>query len=69
MSTAKPVQLEDRACFHCTHRGNCCRGLEDQLMLEPADAYDMARYLWAQGRVNSILFQVLHSLYYKLRPG
>ena len=54
MSTAKPVRLEDRVCFHCTRCGNCCRDLEGQLMLEPADAYDLARYLWAQGKVNSI---------------
>lgn len=54
MNTVKPVQLEDRVCFHCTRCGNCCRDLEGQLMLEPADAYDLARVLRAQGRAESI---------------
>ena len=54
MSAAKPVRLEDQVCFHCTRCGNCCRNLEGQLMLEPADAYDLARYLRAQGRAGSI---------------
>ena len=54
MNTVKPVQLEDRVCFHCSRCGNCCRDLEGQLMLEPADAYDLARILRAQGRAESI---------------
>lgn len=54
MNTAKPVQLEDWVCFHCTRCADCCRDLEGQLMLEPADAYDLARYLRAQGRADSI---------------
>lgn len=54
MNTVKPVQLEDRVCFHCTRCGNCCRDLEGQLMLEPTDAYELARYLRVQGRVSSI---------------
>ena len=54
MSAAKPVRLEDRVCFHCTRCGNCCRDLEGQLMLEPPDAYELARYLRTQGRADSI---------------
>lgn len=54
MNIAKPVQLEDRVCFHCTRCGNCCRDLEGQLMLEPADAYGLAQILRAQGRADSI---------------
>lgn len=54
MNTVKPVQLEDWVCFHCSRCGNCCRDLEGQLMLEPADAYDLARVLRAQGRAESI---------------
>lgn len=45
MSTAKPVRPKDRGCFHCTRCGNCCRDLEGELMLEPADAYGLARFL------------------------
>ena len=54
MSAVKPVRPKDWVCFHCTRCGNCCRGLDGNLMLEPADAYDLARVLRAQGRADSI---------------
>lgn len=53
MSTAKPVRPKDWVCFHCTRCGNCCRDLEGELMLEPADAYDLARCLRTQGMATS----------------
>lgn len=54
MSTAIPVRPKDWVCFHCTCCADCCRGLDGNLMLEPPDAYDLARVLRAQGRVSSI---------------
>lgn len=54
MSTAKPVRPKDWVCFHCTRCGNCCRDLEGELMLEPSDAYGLARCLRAQGMGTSI---------------
>lgn len=54
MSAVKPVRFKDWVCFHCTRCADCCRGLEGNLMLEPADAYDLARVLRAQGKAGSI---------------
>lgn len=54
MSTAVPVRPKDWVCFHCTRCADCCRGLEGNLMLEPPDAYNLARILRAQGRADSI---------------
>lgn len=54
MSTAIPVRPKDWVCFHCTGCADCCRGLDGNLMLEPPDAYDLARVLRAQSRAESI---------------
>ena len=54
MNRAEPVRPKDWACFRCRRCGNCCRGLEDQLMLEPLDAYNLARLLRARGEASSI---------------
>lgn len=54
MNRAEPVRPKDWICFQCRRCGNCCRRLEDQLMLEPLDAYHLARLLREQGEVNSI---------------
>lgn len=54
MSATKPVRPKDWVCFHCTRCADCCRNLEDQLMLEPLDAYNLARYLREQGKAGSI---------------
>ena len=35
----KPLSLKDQVSFQCRLCGDCCRGLEGQLMLEPPDAY------------------------------
>lgn len=48
----KPVRPKDQVCFHCRRCGNCCQDLEEKLMLEPLDAYRLARYL--RGEASSI---------------
>lgn len=54
MSTAKPVRPKDQVCFQCRRCGNCCRNIEDELMLTPLDAYWLARCLREQGLASSI---------------
>ncbi len=54
MNDAVPVRPEDRVMFHCRRCGNCCRDLEGQLMLEPLDAYHLARCLRERGEASSI---------------
>ena len=54
MNRAEPVRPKDWVCFHCTRCGNCCRDLEGQLMLEPLDAYHLARLLRERGGAASI---------------
>ena len=49
MSTLNRVRPKDWACFRCRQCADCCRDLEDRLMLEPLDAYDLARCLRKQG--------------------
>ena len=40
-----PIRSKDHVTFSCISCGNCCRGIKDQIMLEPLDAYRLARYL------------------------
>lgn len=54
MSCAIPVRPKDQVCFQCRQCGNCCRDLKDQLMLEPLDAYRLARFLRERGQAASI---------------
>lgn len=54
MNHAIPVRPEDQVCFQCRKCGNCCRDLKDQLLLEPLDAYHMARCLRDRGEAASI---------------
>ncbi len=54
MNRAEPVRPKDQVCFQCRRCGNCCRDLEGQLMLEPLDAYHLARLLREQGKAASI---------------
>ena len=44
-NTVRQVSPKDRIPFQCRHCGACCRGLEDQLMLEPLDAYRLGQHL------------------------
>ncbi|MDE6261181.1 MAG: YkgJ family cysteine cluster protein [Oscillospiraceae bacterium] len=54
MNRAEPVRPKDWVTFRCQLCGNCCRDLENQLMLEPLDAYHLARLLRERGEVTSI---------------
>lgn len=54
MNRAEPVRPEDWICFQCRRCANCCRELEGQLMLEPLDAYNLARLFREQGQASSI---------------
>ena len=54
MNDAIPVRPKDWVCFQCSRCGNCCRNLENQLMLEPLDAYNLTRYLRERGEAVSI---------------
>ena len=40
-----PLRPKDRVEFSCQGCGNCCRNVENSIMLEPLDAYRLARYL------------------------
>ena len=40
-----PVRPKEQVTFSCTSCGNCCRGVKDQIMLEPLDAYRLAQHL------------------------
>ena len=54
MSTVIPVTPNNRVSFHCRLCANCCRDLEDQLLVTPLDAYQLARFLRAKGEAASI---------------
>lgn len=49
---AKPVRSKDRVDFHCQMCGQCCRNLENAVMVESLDAYRIARYLREHGHPN-----------------
>ena len=42
---AKLVRSKDWVNFHCLKCGQCCRDLENVVMVESLDAYRIARYL------------------------
>lgn len=54
MSDAVSVRPKDWVHYQCRLCGNCCRNLKNQLMLEPLDAYHLARYLRERGEVEFI---------------
>lgn len=54
MSDAVSVRPKDWVHYQCRLCGNCCRNLKEQLMLEPLDAYHLARYLRERGKVEFI---------------
>ena len=49
MKDLKPVSRSERVLFHCQKCGGCCRYVKDGVMLEPMDAYNLARHLRDQG--------------------
>lgn len=46
---AVPVKPSGQINFHCTLCGDCCRNLENAVMLESLDAYRLLRYLKKTG--------------------
>lgn len=48
-TTVKQVSPKDQIPYHCRLCGACCRDLEDQLMLEPLDAYRLGQHLQKMG--------------------
>ena len=44
-----PVRPQDKVPFTCCRCGNCCRNVEEQIMLEPLDAYHLGRFLRQHG--------------------
>ncbi len=46
----RAVSLNEQVAFHCRLCGGCCRYVKDSVMLEPMDAYRLARYLREQGK-------------------
>ena len=53
-SSIKPVSLKDNIPFRCRRCSACCRDLEDQLMLEPPDAYRLGQHLRKSGEMVEI---------------
>lgn len=49
-----PVRGNDWVLFSCQQCGDCCRNVENAIMLEPLDAYRLARYLRQLGEVDTI---------------
>jgi len=44
-----PVRPKDQVAFSCRLCGDCCRRVENSIMLEPLDAYNLGRYLLEHG--------------------
>lgn len=44
-----PVRPKDQVAFSCRLCGDCCRRVENSIMLEPLDAYNLGQYLRACG--------------------
>lgn len=51
LTSAKAVPLNQSITFECQLCGECCRHVADSVMLEPMDAYYLARYLREQGEL------------------
>ncbi len=49
----RPVRPKDRITFRCQLCGQCCKGVENAVMLEPLDTYRICRKLREQGVVIS----------------
>ena len=49
MTDVKAVALNKQVVFRCQLCGECCRHVNDSIMLEPMDAYRLARLLREQG--------------------
>lgn len=49
LTSVKALALNEKVPFHCRLCGDCCRKIKDCIILEPMDAYRLARYLREQG--------------------
>jgi len=58
------VSLNARIPFRCERCGRCCRNLENALMLEPLDIYNLSKHLKEQGKTvigpEDVLEQYAH---------
>ncbi len=45
MHDFRPVGMREKVPFQCSQCGGCCRNVRDSVMLEPYDAYRLARHL------------------------
>ncbi len=54
MMDVKSVRPKDWVSFHCRLCGNCCRNVEDKIMVEPLDAFNLARCLRERGEVEYV---------------
>jgi len=65
LENTKPVALNEKVPFHCKLCGGCCRYVADSIMLEPMDAYRLARHLRDQGEpvtgIEDVLAQYSHA--------
>ena len=49
LENTRAVSRNETVPFHCRMCGECCRDIADSIMLEPMDAYRLARYLRERG--------------------
>ena len=56
MSDMKFVRSKDQIPFQCHLCGKCCRNVENEVMIEPLDAYRLARFLREKnsGQIQSV---------------
>ena len=65
LKNTRAVSLNESVDFDCQRCGGCCRHVADSIMLEPMDAYHLARYLREQGEpvtgTEDVLAQYAHA--------
>lgn len=53
-ATIRPVRDKDRVTYHCKQCGECCRNVEEKIMLEAYDAYRLGQHLRKARQIESI---------------
>lgn len=65
MKDIKAVAVNAQISFRCRQCGDCCRYVKDSIMLEPMDAYRLARHLRERGEpvsgTEDVLAQYAHA--------
>lgn len=65
LETIRAVSLNEKVPFHCQLCGCCCRHVNDSIMLEPLDCYQLARHLRDRGEpvsgIEDVLAQYAHA--------